>query len=190
MLEIELKFPVADFGPIVKHLARMGAAVQPTIDEADHYFNAPDRDFGKTDEAFRLRSIGEHNRMTYKGPKQPGPAKTRTEIEIAIESGSDAAETWRQMVVYLGYRATAVVKKRRTIYKFERDGFHLEACLDDVETLGKFVEIEIVADEAQKQRAQEILLQIAQELGLPKNEPRSYLEMVLTRGAGGSPPQK
>src|SRR5262245_55394360 len=103
MLEIELKFPTADFAAIQQHVQRMNAAVQPTIDESDHYFNAPDRDFGKTDEAFRLRSIGEQNRVTYKGPKQPGPAKTRTEIEIPIESGADAAEKWRQLVQHLGY---------------------------------------------------------------------------------------
>src|SRR5207253_9991521 len=64
----------------------------PVLDEADHYFNAPDRDFGKTDEAFRLRRVGEQNRITYKGAKQGGPAKTRTEIEIGLEPGKHAAE--------------------------------------------------------------------------------------------------
>src|SRR5262245_39530456 len=104
MLEIELKFPTTDFAAVEQHMKRMNAAAQPTIDEADHYFNAPDRDFGKTDEAFRLRSIGEQNRVTYKGPKHPGPAKTRTEIEIPIESGAEAADKWRQLVQHLGYR--------------------------------------------------------------------------------------
>src|SRR5262245_5306992 len=139
MLEIELKFPVADFAAIKQHMQRMNAMAEAPIDEADHYFNAPDRDFAKTDEAFRLRSIGERNRVTYKGPKQPGPAKTRTEIEIEIQAGADGAAKWRQMVQHLGYRSTAVVKKRRTIYKFRRDGFDMEACFDEVETLGKFV---------------------------------------------------
>jgi adenylate cyclase class 2 len=181
MLEIELKFPAADFATIEGHLAKLGAAAEAPIDEADHYFNAPDRDFAKTDEAFRLRSIGAHNRVTYKGPKEPGPAKTRTEIELAIEDGAAAADKWRQLVQRLGYRSTAVVKKRRTIHKFSRDGFHLEACLDEVESIGKFVELEIVADAAQKQRAQEILMAVAREFGLEKIEPRSYLELVLAK---------
>jgi adenylate cyclase, class 2 len=187
MLEIEMKFPVADFASIQAHLETWGAAAQPALDEADHYFNAPDRDFGQTDEAFRLRCIGAANRITYKGPKQGGPTKTRTEIEIAIEPGGEAAENYRRLVQHLGYRPTAVVKKRRTIYEFTRDGFALQACCDEVETLGKFVEIEIVAEPAQKERAQEVLLRVVRELGLPASEPRSYLEMVLTRSAGVSP---
>src|SRR5262245_58699847 len=118
MLEIELKFPVADFGPVEKKLVVMSAKALPAIDEADHYFNAPDRDFAKTDEAVRLRTIADTNRITYKGPKQAGPAKMRTEIELAIESGAEAGDKWRRLVQCLGYRPTAVVKKRRIIQEF------------------------------------------------------------------------
>ena len=181
MLEIEMKFHVSDFAAIEKHMQSIGAQRENAIDESDHYFNAPDRDFARTDEAFRLRSIGDHNRVTYKGPKEPSVAKTRKEIEIAIESGADAAEKWRQMVQLLGYRSTAVVKKQRTIFKFTRDGFAMEACLDEVVSLGKFVELEIVADAAQKARAEQVLTTLAAEMGLHQSERRSYLEMVLAK---------
>ena len=181
MLEIEMKFAVNDFTAIVEHLTKWQAQVQPTLEEVDHYFNAPDRDFGRTDEAFRLRCIGAQNRMTYKGPKHAGPAKTRTEIEIAIEPGAHAAEQFRQLVQHLGYRPTAIVKKRRTVFDFARDGFALQACCDEVETLGRFVEIEIVAEPAQQQRAEAVVLEVARELGLPASEQRSYLEMVLAK---------
>jgi adenylate cyclase class 2 len=181
MLEIEMKFPVSDFAAIVQQLSKWQAKVQPAVEEADHYFNAPDRDFAKTDEALRLRCIGEQNRITYKGPKQSGPAKTRTEIEIGIDSGTTAAEQFRQLVQHLGYRPTAVVKKRRMVCDFERDGFALQMCCDEVETLGRFIEIEIVAEPAEKQQAETILLDVARELGLPASERRSYLEMVLAK---------
>lgn len=181
MLEIEMKFPVDDFTAIEQKLRAWQAKVQPVIQEADHYFNAPDRDFAKTDEAFRLRRIGEQNRVTYKGPKQGGPTKTRTEIEIKIDSGAKAADDFCRLVQHLGYRPTAVVKKRRAAYDFNRDGFALQACCDEVETLGRFVEIEIVAEPADRQRAQDVLLGIVKELGLPASEPRSYLEMVLAK---------
>jgi adenylate cyclase class 2 len=181
MLEIEMKFPVSNFDAITQHLGRWKAVAQPTIEEADHYFNAPDRDFGRTDEAFRLRCIGTANRVTYKGPKEGGPTKTRTEIEIGLEPGPEAAEQFRRLVQHLGYRPTAVVKKRRTCHDFQRDGFAMQACCDEVELLGRFVEVEIVTEPAQKERAQAVLLQVVRELGLPASEPRSYLEMVLAR---------
>jgi adenylate cyclase, class 2 len=182
MLEIEMKFRVNDFTAVEQALRTWQATPQPALEEADHYFNAPDRDFGQTDEAFRLRRIGVENRVTYKGPKQPGPTKTRTEIEIGLEPGAGAADDFCRMVQHLGYRPTAVVKKRRRIFAFERAGFALQACLDEVETLGRFVEIEIVAEPAQKERAQETLLAVVRDLGLPASEPRSYLEMVLAKG--------
>jgi len=172
---------VSDFAAIESILSRWRAKAQTTITEADHYFNAPDRDFGKTDEAFRLRVIGDENRITYKGPKQAGPTKTRTEIEIAIERGAEAAEQFRRLVQSLGYRPTAVVRKRRTIHEFARDGFSMQVCCDEVETLGRFVEVEIVAAPEKKQEAQAKLLDTARELGLTTPEPRSYLEMVLAR---------
>jgi len=98
MLEIEMKFAIADFGAIEQQLEQWGARAGAPLDEADHYFNAPDRDFAKTDEAFRLRRIGTNNRITYKGPKQGGPAKTRTEVELALESGP-AAGWWNTSAI-------------------------------------------------------------------------------------------
>ena len=181
MLEIEMKFPLADFAEVERHLQSWQAKVQPAIEETDHYFNAPDRDFARTDEAFRLRCIGENNRMTYKGPKQGGPTKTRTEIEIGLEPGPDVAEQFRRLVQHLGYRPTTIVRKRRTSYDFQRGGFSLQVCCDEVELLGRFVEVEIVAEPAQKQQAQEVLLQVAHDLGLQATEPKSYLEMVLAK---------
>ncbi len=181
MLEIELKYRVADFAEARATLKLWQARVQPTIEEADHYFNAPDRDFAKTDEAFRLRIIGYENRITYKGPKQGGLAKTRTEIEIALASGNVTAEAFRQLVQNLGYRPTAVVKKRRTVSQLTRGGFAVEVCFDEVEALGQFVEVEIVADASQQGEAERVLIEIAGELNLREVERRSYLHMVLER---------
>ncbi len=181
MLEIEMKFRVNDFAAVERSLRSWNAVPQSALEEVDHYFNAPDRDFARTDEAFRLRSIGTENRITYKGPKQGGPTKTRTEIEIGLEPGSEAADQFCRLVQHLGYRATAAVKKRRTIYEFARAEFSLQACFDEVEALGRFVEIEIVAEPAQRDRAEEVLQAVVRDLGLPASEPRSYLELVLAR---------
>lgn len=181
MLEIEMKFPVTGFDEALAVLAGWHAERQPTIDEADHYFNAPDRDFGQTDEAFRLRRIGTTNRITYKGPKQAGPTKTRTEIELALEEGADAAERFCRLVQHLGYRPVAVVRKRRTIYGLQRDGWPLEICCDEVDEVGRFMEVEIVTAPERKAEAQEVLQRVAGELGLATTERRSYLEMLLER---------
>lgn len=183
MLEIEMKFAVADFSPVITRLGEWGAVPAAAHDEADHYYNAPDRDFGQTDEALRLRRIGTANHITYKGPKEPGPTKTRAEIEVALADGNAAAEGFLRILERLGYRATAVVCKRRTDYSLNRGGFDMHVCLDEVDRIGRFVEVEIVADPKDRDAAQKTLQETARELGLDRYEPRSYLRMTLERGA-------
>jgi adenylate cyclase class 2 len=179
MLEIEMKFGVVDFAAVVAKMRQWQARADEPIEEADHYFNAPDRDFGRTDEAYRLRRIGAANVITYKGPKQAGPTKTRIEIEVPLAPGDEAAADYCRLVTNLGYRPVAVVRKQRRVYHFEREGFALQVCLDEVAQVGTFVEVEIVAPEARKQEADKLLLQVAADLKLKDLERRSYLEMLL-----------
>jgi adenylate cyclase class 2 len=179
MLEIELKFRADDWSRVRTTLAGWGARPLDTHDEADHYFNAPDRDFAKTDEAFRLRRVGNETHFTFKGPKRAAATKTRLEIEVPLAPGGQSAADAERMLIALGYRPVAVVEKRREMFAFDRDGFELVACLDDVRGVGRFVEIEVVADENKVDAAQAVVLAAAADLGLTQPETRSYLRMLL-----------
>jgi len=75
----------------------------------------------------------------------------------------------------------AVVRKRRTVYELKRDGFTLEFCIDTVEGVGDFAEIEIMAEQNDYERARDLLQKVAQELGLGSSERRSYLQMLLEK---------
>jgi adenylate cyclase class 2 len=182
MLEIEMKFPVGDFTTLEQRLAELGATPGATLDEEDHYFNAPDRDFARTDEALRIRRIGEANFVTYKGPKRDAQTKTRTEVEVPLGGGDAVAADFGRLLMHLGYRSVALVRKRRRVYHLRRDRFALEATLDTVEGVGTFAEIEIVAPETDLDAAKAVLLETAKELGLGASERRSYLEMLLAKG--------
>ena len=179
MLEVEMKFPGADFASAERRLAEWGAQADPGITEADHYFNAPDRDFARTDEAFRLRRVGSANFLTYKGPKRKDVVKIRTELEVPLRDGDEAAEQFMQLLVHLGYRPVAVVRKHRRMRHLEREGFALTVCLDEVERLGRFAEVEILAPEEQVDKARTVLADTAAALGLSELERRSYLGMLL-----------
>src|SRR4051794_9275883 len=102
-----MKFPCADLAALEQQLQRAGTAFAGELEEADHYFNAPDRDFAETDEALRVRRIGASNRVTYKGPKRDAQTKTRTEIEVGFDAGQAAAEDFMRLLQNLGYRAVA-----------------------------------------------------------------------------------
>lgn len=180
MIEIEQKYRRPDGDRLETRLADLGARFISAESEADHYFNAPDRDFAATGEAFRLRRIDDLNVLTYKGPKQDrSTVKVRTEIELDTTSGPDGAARVFAMLAGLGYRDVAVVRKRRTSYELLRDGFPMKVCLDDCETVGRFVELEILADDSTQDRAAAAIQSLAAELGLTEPESRSYLRMVL-----------
>lgn len=179
MLEVEAKYRLADPAAVEARLREWGAVLVADHAEADHYLNAPDRDFARTDEAFRLRRIGDRNLLTYKGPRRDATSKTRTELEVPCPPGEEAASAFLALFRHLGYRATAVVRKQRRIFEWARDGFTVHACLDDVDGVGRFVELEIVADDADLQAARETVFRTAAELQLGPPENRSYLEQLL-----------
>src|SRR3989449_7025828 len=129
MLEVEMKFPVRDFAAVESRLAQANARGISTRQDIDQYFNAPDRDFARTDEALRLRRIGPANYVTYKGPKRDLQTKTRTEIEVPLADGDGAAEDFQRLLTHLGYRPVAVVRQSRRRFHLQRDGFPLEVSL-------------------------------------------------------------
>jgi adenylate cyclase class 2 len=181
MLEVEVKYAVAEFGPIEAALAAHGIAPGPARRDADHYFNAPDRDFAVTDEAVRVRSIGDKNFVTYKGPKLDNETKTRLEIEVPLADGEEAAADFRRLLTHLRYRSVAVVRKTRRIAEFTRDGFKMQATLDEVDGVGRYAELEVVAPEDQADAAKVAVLTVAPELGLVHSERRSYLQLLLEK---------
>lgn len=182
MFEVEQKFAVEGFAAIQRKLRERGVELSSPMSQADRYFAHPARDFAVTDEALRIRQIGDENRITYKGPKLDKLTKTRREIELPFDSGNDQAERYGELLMALGFSPRAVVSKQRRVGHFEHRGFAVEVALDDVDNVGTFVELEISAEDDALDAARAALLNLADELGLTQVERRSYLEMLLARG--------
>lgn len=184
MMEVEVKVSLtadqADGLPA--QLAALGFVPWETVLEEDLYYNAPDRDFRQTDEALRLRRVSGSRKetlLTYKGPKEDVPVKSRPEYETGITD----AQTARSILSSLRFSpAGAVTKERRTFLRPP-----ITACLDQVTGLGSFLELEHLVPEAEKREAAvEGLLELLAALEIPQTalERRSYLEMVQRTGCG------
>jgi len=185
--EVEVKYRAVDHDRLVRRLAELGAEAMGGVDQEDTYLNHPSRDFAVTNEAFRIRRIGDDNRITYKGPKHAGPTKTREEIEIPFAAGPDEFANLARLLENLGFRRVATIRKRRESRRLRFEGHDLEIALDRAEGLGDFAEIEaIAADAADLPRAQRAVLDLARMIDLHDVEPRSYLRMYLeARAAEG-----
>ena len=184
MLEVELKFPLGDPAGFRRRLGELVAEEAVAVLQSDAYFNHPVRDFAETDEALRIRTVGDSSVVTFKGPKQGDPslkqgAKTRLELELPLVDAT--ADGWRELLVRLGFREVATVQKRRTPYRLKRDGRCFELSIDEVDGLGVFAEVETLAEAEGRDAAELAVVNLASALGLTQPEPRSYLEMVLGR---------
>jgi adenylate cyclase class 2 len=187
MLEIEQKFAHADFASLDRRLGELAARPGEAVVEVDQYFNAPDRDFARTGEAFRLRRVGTDNFLTYKGPRAAHAVKTRTELEVPLPPGDAAAEAHARLLRHLGYRPVASVRKHRRTFHLDRGGFAVTVCLDEVDELGRFAEVEVLAEPGKLEPARDALSGLAGELGLREVEQRSYLTMLLMARAAEAP---
>lgn len=177
--EVEQKFRVTSFTGIRAGLEQLGVASQPAIEQVDIYFNHPARDFAETDEALRLRRVGERNCVTYKGPKSDLETKTRREIELSIEPAEAGFEQFSELLVALGFARVAEVRKRRTVFSIAWKGWPVVVALDEVDSLGRFVEVELTCDESHLDEARRTLSELVKGLKLTKSERRSYLELLL-----------
>jgi adenylate cyclase class 2 len=183
--EVEIKFPVDDAAAIVARVERLGATRQETVHQRDGYFAHPARDFARTDEALRLRSIGDLNCITYKGPRLDETTKTRRELEVPFANGPDAAARMADLLRSLGFREVRTVAKRRQVFSlvWRHRAFSLD--FDSVEGLGEFLEIETLAAQNDWTEARDAALELAAELGLSRSERRSYLQLLIDLDSPG-----
>lgn len=177
MLEIELKVRVDDLAAVRERLCEQQAELESRVMERDLYLNAPHRDFGVTDEALRIRQAGERWTVTYKGQKEPGfHLKAREELNCRVESGDVMA----RIFISLGFTPVAEVRKWREYYHFK----DATVCLDQVEGLGEFVEIEL-NNPGNVERPAEYVMALGEEIGVTgKPILSSYLEILLAKGQG------
>jgi adenylate cyclase class 2 len=181
--EVEQKFRVASHEPVVTALAALGLTFAEPIEQVDCYYRHPQRDFAQTDEAFRLRAVGEKNYLTYKGPKLDQSTKTRREEEVRLADGCGARESCDAILRHLGFDPAATVRKHRLVATTQRRGFAAEIALDNVDHVGHFVELEVSVDaddpySAAMESAKQVLTELTEELGLSEVERRSYLELL------------
>jgi adenylate cyclase class 2 len=181
-LEVELKFRAEGqhgLATIRERLVRLGARAVVMLDQADTYFAHPSRDFAATDEALRLRRVGERNCITYKGPKLDAATKTRRELELQLAEGAKAFDQFSELLAALGFRPVATVRKQREVLALDWESSPIEAALDSVAQIGEFIELETTADELSLTAARDGITSLAKQLGLSASERRSYLELLL-----------
>jgi adenylate cyclase class 2 len=177
--EVEQKYRLDDAPRIEAALAALGVRWRDPERQVDTYYAHPSRDFAQTDEALRIRRIELQGFVTYKGPKVGAVAKTRQELELPIADGPLGADRFAELLEALGFRRVAEVPKLRRPGELDWNGRVVEVALDEVASVGCFLEIELVVEGNARDVAEQTLQSLASRLGLSQQVRRSYLEIVL-----------
>lgn len=183
MIEVELKaaLTAAQAAELPSRLPALGLVPRAELRETDLYFNGGGRDFRRTDEALRLRSCRDltagtaETLLTYKGPKEDPRSNTRIEYETAVGD----LDTARKLLEALGFTAQYTVDKVRREFADR----NITLCLDTVEGLGDFLELEILLEAGDREAAVDRLLALLDRLEISREalSRKSYLELLLIR---------
>ena len=171
-MEVEVKARLHDVNEINTRLQHMDVTLIGEEDQVDLLFNSDVRDLKKSGETLRMRIIsnGIGAVLTYKGPHKAGRLKRRLEFNVNVSDH----EKLRKILEALGYRQTAIIRKRRK--KFCVKNF--EISLDHVEKLGRFIEVEVKGEYNLK--TEKRLWAVLRELGIKQDdiETRTYAELL------------
>ncbi len=136
--EIEAKLKVDSLEEIAEKLTALDAEFLAEQMQTDYYFDDANTTLKETDRCLRLRrqrtGAKERLLLTYKGPKEKDELKKRQEIEVQVTD----ADSIQKLLSAIGYTKLLVVEKKRQIWQVG----HCSVALDELPSLGCFVEIE------------------------------------------------
>jgi len=175
-VETEAKLRVESHEPVRGRLRELGAVLIGRVREFNRILDRPDGSLRKQGRGLRLRTAVSETRghgperpsaatLTFKGRVQPGPMKSREELEVEISD----ADVFAQLLERLGFTTVLFYEKRR-------ESWRLGPCrieLDEPPHIGLFVEIEGPDVDA--------IRDVQTSLGLDHipQEPASYVRMLL-----------
>lgn len=174
--EIKLKIINLSLDEIFKKLKQDNLEFLGEEKEIDIYFNSTTKDFRKTDEVVRIREIDndEEIELTYKGPKIGTISKSREEITIRIPQ--KYKDNLFKILEKLGLIPLYKVTKIR---KYFRDG-NFTICLDEVNDLGSFVEIEL-PNGSEEELIKYVNSFLNRYSIIAEKIDKSYLELILSK---------
>jgi adenylate cyclase class 2 len=139
-VEIEAKMSLENLIAVRARLQECGATRHGSFHEINTFFDTEDRSLLAADKGLRIRvnrnsETGEEDHLiTFKGPREPGPLKSREEVEMAVEGSAEAIKLFD----CLGFKKVISFEKRRESWLLD----HCKVELDELPYLGTYVEIE------------------------------------------------
>jgi len=169
---IEIKARVQDFEQILSRAEKMSDTAVEIIPQEDIFFNVE-----KGRLKLRILAADQSQLIYYTRPDQEGPKRS----DYHISRSPDPQNLKR--VLELAYGIRGIVRKTRYLYLVGQTRVHL----DDVEGLGKFMELEVVLEHGQSDaEGQQIAEELMSALGVERGDliDGAYMDLLEKPSAG------
>ena len=173
MREIELKFKVDNLDVLINKLKEEQCEISAVKMQNDTIYvqNLDDTESKEGSVWLRVRKENDKIELNYK--KQSKKKMESEEIEFEVSS----YELANQFLKALGYLPWVEVNKKRRYSKYKE----YNICIDEVERLGSFIELEILVDKDNKEDYELALLEVAKKLGInPDKRINSHYDTMIS----------
>jgi len=163
---IEIKARARNFAQIRSRAEKLSDTPVEVISQEDIFFHTPQ---GRL--KLRILAANSGQLIYYTRPDQEGPK--RSDYHISLTSDPENLKR----VLELAYRVRGIVRKTRYLYLVGQTRVHL----DDVESLGQFIELEVVMQEEQSDaEGQKIAEDLMASLGVERSDllEGAYMDML------------
>lgn len=163
MKEIEVKARVKNIDEVKVKLIGLGSVFSEPLVQKDIVYlhqSLAFKDIKRGTSVLRIRNANGKYTLTLK--KQLENELDNIEREIVFDDFQQAAD----ILQYMDYREVVRVTKTRVKCRYQ----DLTICLDDVEGLGRFIEVEKMSEIADSAEVQKSLFEFLQTLGVAKED--------------------
>lgn len=176
MKEIEVKYQLEDRNKFLKKLEALGCEISEVNHQKDTIYVSDVNHIENTPGSIFLRVRKDNDKIELNAKKHEKVMQARTEVEFGVSSYSDA----NKFLELIGFQKWVEVSKKR-VHTFYKD---CNICIDEVDTLGSFVELEyVVDDKEEEEKFLEKIEEIAKEIGIDTKRVvnQYYDEMIAER---------
>lgn len=162
MREIELKFKVENMDSLMERLKELDCKIGDIVFQNDTIYVVDLNHVESVENSIWLRVRKENEKVELNLKKQSSKIQESKEIEFEVSSYEKA----NQLLETLGYQKWVVVNKKRRYSKY----LNYNLCIDEVERLGSFIEIEVLVEEEDREDYIPKLLEVAKLFQLTEND--------------------
>ena len=182
VIEIEASFYLDDgYDKLIANVNNQGFKFEEKIVEEDTYYTDKSMSFIKDRICLRTRKTNEeYLELTYK-PKTDDNTEKYGKKEVNLSIDPKDSKDVQYVLNELGYDVYVSFKKKREIYSKTINGFKCSVMIDEIENVGRYVELEILAHtEGEKEKLHDELDNFVESMGCNKlrEKDKPYRDIV------------